>query len=190
MKYLYFLLFFICNYTIFCQDTIFRFEEKPLTGKILFTDPNIILYNKNNIIKDISTNFVFGYKKNNKLSILYKEKGQPFTTIQMNDIVMGRTKGYQDHNIGIPFTIGFFSSYFYTYYNTRGLTRNPKFSSLAFTAVPSLLFTYIKPRANKKWSLEKRVGYQLSRSEKNQVASFWGAVLGTATIFTLYFSSN
>ena len=140
MKYLYFLLFFICNYTIFCQDTIFRFEEKPIVGKILFTDPNIILYNKNNIIKDISTNFVFGY--------------------------------------------------FYAYYNTRGLTRNPKFSSLAFTAVPSLLFTYIKPRANKKWSLEKKVGYQLSRSEKNQVASFWGAVLGTATIFTLYFSSN
>ena len=29
------------------------------------------------------------YKKNHKLSILYKEKGQPFTTIQMNDIVMG-----------------------------------------------------------------------------------------------------
>ena len=186
--FIIFLSLLTCN--IFCQDTIFRFEETPITGKILSIDNNIILYNKNNFIKNISTEFVFGYKKNNKLSILYKDKGQPFTTIQMNDIVMGRTKGYQDHNIGIPFAIGFFSSYFYTYYNTRGLTRNPKFSSLAFTAIPSIVFTYIKPRANKKWSLEKRTGYQLSRSEKNQVSSWWGAVLGTATIFTLYFSSN
>ena len=190
MKYLYFLLFFTCNYNIFCQDTIFRFEEKPIAGKILFINHDIIFYKKNNFIKDIPSELVFGYKKNNKLSILYKETGQPFTTIQMNDYIMGRTKGYQDYNPGIPFTVGFFSSYFYTYYNTRGLTRNPKFSSLAFTAVPSLLFTYIKPKANKKWSLEKRIGYQLSRSEKNQVSSWWGAVLGTATIFTLYFSSN
>ena len=186
--FIIFLTLLTCN--IFCQDTIFLFESKPLTGKIVFTDNNIILYNKNNFIKDISTEFVFGYKKDDKLSILYKEKGEPFSAIQMNDYVMGRTKGYQDHIPGIPFTIGFFSSYFYTYYNTRGLTRNPKFSSLAFTAVPSILFTHVKPRANKKWSLEKRTGYQLSRSEKNQVASFWGAVLGTATIFTLYFSSN
>lgn len=139
--FIIFLTLLTCN--IFCQDTIFLFESKPLTGKIVFTDNNIILYNKNNFIKDISTEFVFGYKKDNKLSILYKEKEEPFSTIQMNDYVMGRTKGYQDHIPGIPFTIGFFSSYFYTYYNTRGLTRNPKFSSLAFTAVPSILFTYV-----------------------------------------------
>ena len=186
--FIIFLTLLTCN--IFCQDTIFRFEEKPLTGKIVFIDNNIISYNKNNFIKDIPTEVVFGYKKDNKLSVLYKENEQLFSIIQMNDYVMGRTKGYQDHIPGIPFAIGFFSSYFYTYYNTRGLTRNPKFSSLAFTAVPSIIFTYIKPRANKKWSLEKRTGYRLSRSEKNQVTSWWGAVLGTATIYTLYFSSN
>ena len=190
MKYLYFLLFFTCNYNIFCQDTIFRFEEKPIAGKILFINHDIIFYKKNNFIKDIPSELVFGYKKNNKLSILYKETGQPFTTIQMNDYIMGRTKGYQDYNPGIPFTVGFFSTYFYTYYNTRGLTRSPKFSSLAFTIVPTILFTYIKPRTNKSWSLEKRIGYQLSRSEKNQVTSFIGAILGTSFIYTLYFSSN
>ena len=91
---------------------------------------------------------------------------------------------------GFIFTVGFFSTYFYTYYNTRGLTRNPKFSSLAFTVVPTMLFTYIKPRTNKLWSLEKRIGYQLSRSERNQLTSFIGAILGTAFIYTLYFSSN
>lgn len=178
----------LLTFNTFCQDTIFLLEQKPIIGKILFADNNIILYNKNNFIKDISTEFVFGYKQNNKLSILYKEKGEPFTTIQMNNYVMGRAKGYQDHIPGIPFTIGFFSSYFYTYYNTRGLTRNPKFSSLAFTAVPSIVFTYVKPKANKKWNLEKRTGYRLSRSEKNQVASWWGAVLGTTVIYMLYFS--
>ena len=59
----------LLTFNTFCQDTIFLLEQKPIIGKIVFADNNIILYNKNNFIKDISTEFVFGYKQNNKLSI-------------------------------------------------------------------------------------------------------------------------
>ena len=57
-------------------------------------------------------------------------------------------------------------------------------------AVPPIIFTIKKPKINKKWSRERNIGYQTSRSEQNQIASFWGAVLGTAIIYTFYFSSN
>ena len=70
---------------------------------------------------------------------------------------------------GLAFSIGFFSSFFYTYYNTRGLTRNPKFSSLAFTAVPPIIFTIVKPKVSLNWSRERRIGYQNSRSEKKPI---------------------
>ena len=180
------LLFYAIN--IFPQDTIFRYEERPIIGNIVYTDENVIIYNKNNILKDIPTEFVYSYKRDNNISILYQEDINIATSLQMDDYVMGRVQGFKDNLPGVPFTIGFFSSYFYTYYNTRGLTRNPKFSSLIFTAVPPIVFTYIKPKANKKWSLEMRYGYQTVRSQQNQVASFWGAVLGTAFMYTMYFS--
>ena len=79
-------------------------------------------------------------------------------------------------------------TYFYTYYNTRGLTRNPKFSSLAFTAIPPIVFTIVKPKADKRWTPDRRFGYQRVRSEKNQMASFIGALAGTFTIYAFYFN--
>lgn len=188
MKYLYFLLFFTCNYNIFCQDTIFRFEEKPIAGKILFINHDIIFYKKNNFIKDIPSELVFGYKKNNKLSILYKEKSGPLTSIEMHNYVMGRNLGYKQHFNSFPFAVGFFSSYLYTYRNTRGLTRPPKITSLWFMAVPTLAFTYIKPKTNKAWPLAKRIGYQNTISERNQTASFIGSILGTTAMYIFYFS--
>ena len=183
-----FLLFYSLN--IFSQDTIFRYEEKPIKGNIVYVDTNIILYQKGDYIEDIPIDFVYGYKRDGVKTILYQEKNEPITLLEMDDYVMGRVNGFRDHIPGVPFTIGFFSSFFYTYHNTRGLTRNPKFSSLMFMAVPPIIFTIKKPKINKKWSRERNIGYQTSRSEQNQIASFWGAVLGTATIYSFYFSSN
>ena len=176
---------------ITCQngsDTIFRYESKPLIGNIVYADTLSIIYHKNDVLKDIPVDFVHSYKRDNKLSILYKEKTGPLSSIQMNDYVMGRNLGYKHHYNSFPFAVGFFSSYLYVYRNTRGLTRNPKITSLWFTAVPPLVFTYVKPKADKKWPLEKRIGYQNARSEENQKASFWGAVAGTAVMFIFYFS--
>jgi hypothetical protein len=183
-----FILFYTIN--IFPQDTIFRYEEKPITGNIVYTDDIMILYQKGDIIKDIPNDFVYGYKRDGKMSILYKEHYNSVTLPEMDEYIKGRTLGYQKHVPGLPFATGFFSSYFYTYYNTRGLSRNPKFSSLAFTAIPPIIFTVIKPKANKRWTPDRRFGYQRVRSEKNQWSSFVGALLGTAVIYTFYFSSN
>ena len=190
MNPVFFIFLFLFGYNSFCQDTIFRYEEKPIIGNIVYTDKNIILYQKGNYIEDIPSNFVYGYKRDGKMSILYQEKNEPITLLQMNDYVMGKALGFKEHVAGVPFTLGFFSSFFYSYYNTRGLSRNPKFSSLVFTAVPPIIFTIAKPKTNKNWSREKRIGYQTARSERNQVSSFGGAVLGTIFIYSLYFSSN
>ena len=176
--------------SIFSQDTIFRYEEKPIKGNIVYVDTNLILYQKGNYIEDIPINFVYGYKRDGIKTILYQEKNEPITLKEMDDYVMGKALGFKQHVSGIPFTIGFFSSFFYTYYNTRGLTRNPKFSSLAFMAVPPIIFTIVKPKTSKKWSREKRIGYQIARSERNQISSFGGSLLGTAFIYSIYFSSN
>ena len=181
-----FLLFYSLN--IFSQDTIFRYEEKPIKGNIVYVDTNIILYQKGDYIEDIPIDFVYGYKRDGVKTILYQEKNEPITLKQMDDYVMGRVQGFKDHIPGLAFSTGFFSSFFYTYHNTRGLTRNPKFSSLAFTAVPPIIFTIVKPKASLNWSREKRIGYQNSRSEKNQLASFGGALLGTGFIYALYFA--
>jgi|TARA_R100000479_G_C6379840_1_gene200594 hypothetical protein len=183
-----FLFLFTCN--SFCQDTIFRYEEKPIKGNIVYVDTNLILYQKGDIIKDVPIDFVYGYKRDGVKTILYQDKNEPITLKQMDDYVMGRVDGFKNHISGVPFTIGFFSSFFYTYHNTRGLTRNPKFSSLAFTAVPPIVFTILKPKTDKRWSNERRVGYRTSRSERNQISSFGGALLGTAFIYSIYFSSN
>ena len=172
------------------QDSIYRYEERPLTGNIVHVDTLMILYNKNNYIKDVPIDFVYGYKRDGKLSILYQEKSGPLSAIQMHDYVMGRTLGYKHHYNSLPFAVGFFSSYLYVYRNTRGLSRNPKITSLWFTAVPPLLFTYIRPKANPRWSYEKQVGYRRARSERNQIASFWGSVAGTAVMFAFSFSRN
>ena len=174
--------------SIFSQDTIFRYEEKPIIGNIVYTDDIMILYQKGDIIKDIPNDFVYGYKRDGKMSILYQEHYTGVTLLEMDEYIKGRTIGYKKHIPGVPFTIGFFSSYFYTYYNTRGLTRNPKFSSLVFTAIPPIIFTSIKPRSNKRWTPDRRFGYQRVRSEQNQVASFIGALAGTFTIYAFYFS--
>ena len=176
--------------SIFSQDTIFRYEEKPIKGNIVYVDTNLILYQKGDYIEDIPIDFVYGYKRDGVKTILYQEKDEPITLKQMDDYVMGRVQGFKDHVSGVPFTIGFFSSFFYTYHNTRGLTRNPKFSSLAFTAVPPIVFTILKPKTDKRWSNERRIGYRTSRSERNQISSFGGALLGTAFIYSIYFSSN
>ena len=176
--------------SIFSQDTIFRYEEKPIIGNIVYKDDIMILYQKGDIVKDIPVDFVYGYKRDGKLSILYKEHYTGVPLPEMNEYIKGRTIGYQKHIPGLPFATGFFGSYFYTYYNTRGLSRNPKFSSLAFTAVPPIVFTIIKPKANKNWTPDRRFGYQRVRSEKNQWSSFVGALLGTAVMYTFYFSSN
>ena len=181
-----FLLFYSLN--IFSQDTIFRYEEKPIKGNIVYVDTNIILYQKGDYIEDIPINFVYGYKRDGVKTILYQEKNEPITLKQMDDYVMGRVQGFKDHIPGLAFSTGFFSSFLYTYYNTRGLTRNPKFSSLAFMAVPPIIFTIAKPKVSLNWSRERRIGYQNSRSEKNQLASFGGALLGTGFIYALYFT--
>ena len=172
------------------QDSIYRYESPALTGNILHVDTLMILYQKNNYIKDVPIDFVYGYKRDGKLSILYQEKSGPLSAIQMHDYVMGRNIGYTHHYNSLPFAVGFFSSYLYVYRNTRGLSRPPKISSLWFTAVPPLVFTYIKPKADPRWSYEKRAGYQRARSESNQKASFWGAVTGTAVMFIFAFSQN
>ena len=184
--FILFLLFYSLN--LFPQDTIFRYEEKPITGNIVSVDDIMILYQKGNYIEDVPIDFVYGYKRDGVKTILYQEKNEPITLLEMDDYVMGRIKGFKDHMPGLAFSTGFFSSFFYTYYNTRGLTRNPKFSSLAFNIIPPLVFTIIKPRANKKWSREKKIGYRNSRSEENQKASLWGGLLGTGFIYTLYFT--
>ena len=183
-----FILFYSAN--IFPQDTIFRYEEKPITGNIVYKDDIMILYQKGDIIKDIPIDFVYSYKRDEKLSILYQEHYTGVPLAEMDEYIKGRTIGYQKHVPGLPFATGFFSSYFYTYYNTRGLSRNPKFSSLAFTAIPPIVFTIIKPKADKRWTPDRRFGYQRVRSEKNQWSSFVGALLGTAVMYTFYFSSN
>lgn len=188
MQQFFLILCLIVGNVISCQDSIYRYEERAIVGNIVYIDTLMILYHKNNIVKDIPIDFVYGYKKDNKLSILYKEKYGPLTAIEMHDYVTGRNLGYKQHFNSFPFAVGFFSSYLYTYRNTRGLTRPPKITSLWFTAVPTLAFTYIKPKVNKSWSLEKRAGYQNARSESNQIASFWGALAGTAIIFAFSFS--
>ena len=188
MKKLLLICYIIVGNVIQSQDTIFRYEERAIIGNIVHVDSMMILYNKNNIIKDIPIDFVYSYKRDNKLSILYKEKTGPLSSIEMRNYVDGRNLGYKHHYNSMPFAVGFFSSYLYVYRNTRGLTRNPKITSLWFTAVPPLVFTYIKPKSNKKWPLEKRIGYQNARSEQNQKASFWGAVAGTAFMFAFSFS--
>ena len=170
------------------QDSIYRYESPALIGNILYVDTMMILYQKNNYIKDVPIDFVYGYKRDGKHSILYQEKSGPLSAIQMHDYVMGRNIGYKHHYNSFPFAVGFFSSYLYVYRNTRGLSRNPKITSLWFTAVPPLLFTYIKPKADPRWSYEKRAGYRRARSESNQKASFWGAVAGTAVMFAFSFS--
>ena len=174
--------------SVFPQDTIFRYEEKPITGNIVYKDDIMILYQKGDIIKDIPVDFVYSYKRDEKLSILYQEHYTGVPLAEMDEYIKGRTLGYKKHMPGLPFATGFFSSYFYTYYNTRGLTRNPKFSSLAFTAVPPIIFTIIKPKADKRWTPDRRFGYQRVRSEKNQIASFVGALAGTFTIYAFYFN--
>ena len=184
--FILFLLFYSLN--IFPQDTIFRYEEKPIIGNIVNVDDLMILYQRGDYIEDVPIDFVYGYKRDGVKTILYQEKNEPITLKQMDDYVMGRVQGFKDHIPGLAFSTGFFSSFFYTYHNTRGLTRNPKFSSLAFTAVPPIIFTIVKPKASLNWSREKRIGYQTSRSEENQLASFGGALLGTGFIYALYFT--
>jgi len=188
MKYILLMMMSLMALKSLSQDSIFRYEERALTGNIVHVDTLMILYNKNNYIKDVPIDFVYGYKRDGKLSILYKEKSGPLSAIQMHDYVMGRNLGYKHHYNSFPFSVGFFSSYLYVYRNTRGLSRNPKITSLWFTAVPPILFTYIKPKADKRWSYEKRAGYKNARSESNQKASFWGAVAGTAVMFVFSFS--
>jgi len=189
MKYIFIIVIFLLNHNLFCQDSIYRYEEKPLTGKILYIDTMMILYNnKNNILKDIPIELIYGYKQNNTLSILYKKNDLSISVNQMNNYVMGRTLGYKHHISGFPFSVGLFSSYLYTYYNTRKFNRSPRFSSILFIAVPSLIFTHIKYPTDEKWSIEKKLGYQNSRSEKNQIASFIGSIIGTSVIYILYFS--
>lgn len=188
MKYILLILCLIINGIIYSQDSIYQYEARALTGNIVHIDSLMILYHKNDILKDVPIDFVYGYKRNNKLSILYKEETGPLTAIQMHDYVMGRNLGYKHHVRSFPFAVGFFSSYLYTYRNTRGLTRNPRISSLAFIAVPPLLFTYIRPKGNKKWSYEKQAGYRNARGESNQLTSFWGAVAGTAVMYIFSFA--
>ena len=188
MKYVLLMLMLLIALKSLSQDSIYRYEARALTGNILHIDTLMILYNKNNYIKDIPIDFVYGYKRDNRVSILYQEKSGPLSALQMHDYVTGRNLGYKHHYNSFPFAVGFFSSYLYVYRNTRGLTRNPKFSSLVFTAVPPILFTYIRPKADKHWSYEKRAGYKNARSESNQKASFWGAVTGTAIMFVFAFS--
>ena len=189
MKYIITILLSLITLKGISQDSIFRYEARALTGNILHVDTHGIIYNnQNNYIKDIPIDFVYGYKRDGRVSILYKEKSGPLTTIEMHDYVMGRNLGYKHHINSFPFAVGFFSSYLYTYRNTKGLTRNPKFSSLVFTAVPPLLFSYIRPKANPRWSYEKRAGYQRARSESNQRASFWGGILGTTVMYIFFFS--
>ena len=188
MRYILLILCLIINNIISSQDSIYQYEERALTGNIVHIDSLMILYHKNDILKDVPIDFVYGYKKNNKLSILYKEETGPLTAIQMHDYVMGRNLGYKHHVNSFPFAVGFFSSYFYVYRNTRGLTRNPKISTLWFTAVPPIIFTYIRPKGDKKWTLEKRAGYQNARGESNQKASFWGAVAGTTIMYIFSFA--
>ena len=188
MKYILAILMSIITLKGLSQDSIFRYEERALMGNIVHVDTMMILYQKNDYIRDVPIDFVYGYKRNGQLSILYKEKSGPLSAIQMHDYVMGRNLGYKHHYNSFPFAVGFFSSYLYVYRNTRGLTRNPKITSLWFTAVPPIHFTYIKPKANPKWTYEKRAGYQRARSERNQQASFWGAVAGTVVMFAFSFS--
>ena len=184
MKYIITILLSLITSRSLSQDSIFRYEARALTGTIVHVDTHGIIYNnQNNYLKDIPIDFVYGYKRDGRVSILYKEKSGPLSAIGMHDYVMGRNLGYKHHINSFPFAIGFFSSYLYTYRNTRGLTRNPRISSLAFIAVPPILFTYIRPKANKKWSYEKQAGYQNARGESNQVTSFWGAVAGTAVMY-------
>lgn len=191
MKYIIIILLSLVTTKSLSQDSIFRYEERALTGTIVHVDTFGIIYNnQNNYLKDIPIDFVYGYKRDGRVSILYKEKSGPLTNIEMHDYVMGRNLGYKHHYNSFPFAIGFFSSYLYTYRNTRGLTRNPKFSSLVFTAVPPILFSYIRPKANPKWTLEKREGYRRARSESNQRASFWGGILGTTVMYIFFFSKN
>ena len=188
MKYLLIILCLLANTIVLSQDSIYQYEARALTGDIVHIDSLMILYHKNDILKDVPIDFVYGYKRDNKLSILYKENHGPLTAIQMHDYVMGRNLGYKHHVNSFPFAVGFFSSYFYVYRNTRGLTRNPKITTLWFTAVPPIIFTYIRPKGNKKWTLEKRAGYQNARGESNQKASFWGAVAGTAVMYIFSFA--
>ena len=188
MKYIITTLCLLVSSIISSQDSIYQYEARALTGSIFYIDSLMIMYHKNDILKDVPIDFVYGYKRNNKMSILYKEETGPLTSVQMHDYVMGRNLGYKHHINSFPFAVGFFSSYFYVYRNTRGLTRNPKISTLWFTAVPPILFTYIRPKGNKKWSLEKRAGYQNARGESNQKASFWGAVVGTTIMYIFAFS--
>jgi hypothetical protein len=188
MKYILIILMSMITLTSLSQDSIYRYEERALTGNIMHVDTLMILYQKNDFIRDVPIDFVYGYKRDGKLSILYKEKSGPLSAIQMHDYVMGRNIGYKHHYNSLPFAVGFFSSYLYVYRNTRGLTRPPKITSLWFTAVPPLLFTFARPKADPRWSFEKRAGYQRARSERNQQASFWGAVAGTAVMFAFSFS--
>ncbi len=188
MKQFLLILCLIVGNIISCQDSIYRYEDRAILGNIVHIDTLMILYHKNNIVKDIPIDFVYGYKKDNKLSILYKEKSGPLASIEMHNYVMGRNIGYKQHFNSFPFAVGFFSSYLYTYRNTRGLTRPPKITSLWFMAVPTLAFTYIKPKTNKAWPLAKRIGYQNTISERNQTASFIGSILGTTAMYIFYFS--
>ena len=188
MKKLFLICCIIIGNVILCQDTIYRYEEKPLVGNIVYKDDILLLIQKGDYIKDVPIDFVYGYKRDGKLSVLYQEEYTGVPLAEMDEYIKGRTIGYKKHIPSIPFTLGFFSSYFYTYYNTRGLTRNPKFSSLAFTAIPPIVFTIVKPKADKRWTPDRRFGYQRVRSEKNQIASFVGALAGTFTIYAFYFN--
>jgi len=191
MKYIIIILSLLITAKSLSQDSIFRYEQRALTGKILHVDTHGIIYNnQNNYLKDIPIDFVYGYKRDGRVSILYQEKSGPLSAIHMHDYVMGRNLGYKHHYNSFPFAVGFFSSYLYTYRNTRGLTRNPKFSSLIFTAIPPTLFSYIRPKANPKWTYEKQEGYRRARSESNQKASFRGSILGTAIMYIFFFSRN
>ena len=183
MKYILIILCLLTNIVVTSQDSIYQYEARALTGRIFHVDPLTIMYHKNDILKDIPTDFVYGYKRNNKMTILYKEKNGPLTSTQMHDYIKGRSLGYEHHVKSFPFAVGVFSSCLYTYRNTRGLTRNPRISSLAFIAVPPILFTYLRPKADKKWSYEKQAGYRNARGESNQLTSFWGAVAGTAIMY-------
>ena len=59
--FILFLLFYSLN--IFSQDTIFRYEEKPIIGNIVNVDGLMILYQKGNYIEDVPIDFVYGYKR-------------------------------------------------------------------------------------------------------------------------------
>jgi len=93
--FILFLLFYSLN--IFSQDTIFRYEEKPIIGNIVSVDEFMILYQKGDYIEDVPIDFVYGYKRDGVKTILYQEKNEPITLKQMDDYVMGRVKGFQDH---------------------------------------------------------------------------------------------